>query len=73
MIRMPQSTSITSTEMRREIGEDIPEDQSADFAEHSRSRTSVVEKEKDHHHSADVRHIGGRIPEAKDSGSQSQL
>ena len=54
MIKKPQSIFITSTEVRREIGGGLLEDQSADFAEHSRSRTPVVEKEKDHHSADEI-------------------
>ena len=68
---MPTSTSTTSTEMRRETGEDSPDVLSAGFAVISRNRISVVEKEKVH--SADVLPSRSRSPEDVDFGSQNQF
>ena len=64
------STSTTSTEMRREIGEDSPDVLSAGSAARSRNRTSVVVKEAVH--SAGEVLTRSLSPEGADFGSQSQ-
>ena len=64
------STSTTSTEMRRGIGEDSPDVLSAGFAAPSRNRISAVVKEAVH--SAGDLHTGNPSPEDADFGSQNQ-
>ena len=60
------NTSTTSTVMRREIGEDSPDVPSEGFADHSRNRISVEEKEAAH---SEGDHHSRNQPEDADSGS----
>ena len=60
------NTSTTSTGMRREIGEDSLDVLSEGFADHSRNRISVEEKETAH---SEGDHHSRNQPEDADSGS----